>query len=287
MNETLVFRNYTRAELNRQYNNRAAVPEFLDLYAAWRKAGAALLDVHVHHLDVPYGIGEREKLDIIMPNPALSGPGPYPVNVYFHGGYWSSRSKSDLILTATPFVEAGAVAVIAGYTLMPDVNLNDLIGQCRSAVSWVHTNATEINVDPERLFVSGNSAGGHITAMLMASNWPTNIIKGGCALSGVFDLEPLRHCYINDELKLSFDDITRNSPIAFDSVPQEPLIVAVGSEESDEFKRQSSEFTKAWNGRAGACTQMVITGCNHFTIVAEFADPTTELAISAIRQMGL
>ncbi len=222
-----------------------------------------------------------------MPDPALSGPGPYPVNVYFHGGYWSSRSKSDLTLTARPFVEAGAVAVIAGYTLMPEVNLNELIGQCRAAVAWVHANAAEINVDPERLFVSGNSAGGHITAMLMATKDLADKIKGGCALSGLFDLEPLRHCYMHDDLKLSPDDVIQNSPVGFDTITSAPFIIAVGGDESDEFKRQSSEFVEAWNGRGGACTPMTIPGCNHFTIVAEFADPTTELAIAAVRQMAL
>ncbi len=285
MNEPLVFRRYTRAELDRQYNNRAAVPEFLDLYAAWRDPAATLLRTYAHRLDAPYGPSEREKLDIIMPDPARHGPGPYPVNVYFHGGYWSSRSKSDLTLTARPFVEAGAVAVIAGYTLMPDVDLNELVAQCRAAVAWVHANAAEINADPDRLFVSGNSAGGHIAAMLIADG--AIPIKGGCALSGVFDLEPLRHCYMHDELKFSADDVLRNSPMIFDPVPAAPFIVAVGGDESDEFKRQSAELVEAWNERGGNCTPMTIPGCNHFTIVAEFADPKTQLAIAAVRQMGL
>lgn len=293
MTEAKVFRDYSRAELDRQYNNRAAVPESPELYAAWRELGAALLDAHAHRLDVPYGPGVRQKLDIILPDPTLSGPGPYPVNVFFHGGYWSSRSKSDLTFTAKPFVEAGAVAVIAGYPLMPDVDLNELIRQCRTAVAWVDANAADINVDPGRLFVSGNSAGGHITAMLMATDWPTfadapaNLIKGGCALSGVFDLEPLRHCYMRDDLKLSADDVARNSPVAFESAPSAPFIVAVGGDESDEFKRQSAELAEAWNGRGGACTPITVPGCNHFTIVAEFADPKTELAFATVRQMGI
>jgi len=289
MTDDTVFGTYDQAGLDAQYNNRAAVPEHVQLVENWVQNGQALISEFEHRLDVPYGSGEAEKLDIILPK----SPGPHPVNIYFHGGFWKSRSKADLTIASRALVENGAIAIIVGYGLIPTVTIDELVRQCRAAVAWTHTNAESLGGDPGRLFVSGNSAGGHLTAMLMATNWPAacglpaDIVRGGCSLSGLFDLEPVRLCYIQEDLGLTEEEVRRNSPVKLKPATSAPIIVAVGGDESDEFHRQSQNLTDAWNNAGGDCRLMIRPGVNHFTIVSEFADASSGLARAYIELMNL
>jgi arylformamidase len=287
--DSAVFKTYDQASLDAQYNNRAAVLKHIQIVESWARDGQSLLAEFEHRLNVPYGGTEAEKLDIILPK----SPAPHPINVYFHGGFWMSRSKGDLSTAARATVESGAITIVVGYALVPTVTIDELVRQCRAAVAWTHANAASLGGDPDRIFVSGNSAGGHLVAMLMATDWPAacglpaDLIRGGCSLSGVFDLEPIRLCYIQDTLGLTEDEVRRNSPINLEPATGAPLIVAVGGDESDEFHRQSQDLADAWNNTGGDCRLMTRPGINHFTIVTEFADARSDLAQAFIELMGL
>ncbi|MDD9876196.1 MAG: alpha/beta hydrolase [Magnetovibrio sp.] len=284
-----VYADFDQAGLDAQYNNRAHVPEHVELYAGWEKICAEVLERFDHRLDVKYGSSPREALDVVLPD----GPGPHPALLYIHGGYWMSRSKSDQTFLAAPYAAAGAAFVLVEYDLMPDVRMADIVRQCRDAAAWVHANAADLNIDPDRLFVSGHSAGGHLTAMLAETDWPAHagapadLMKGGAALSGIYDLEPIRHTYMQETLGLSAEEVAANSPIHTDPAPKVPLIVAPGGGETDEFRRQSRDFADAWNGRGGDCVYMERPDMNHFTILDDLADGDGGLFKAIAGQMGL
>jgi len=191
-------------------------------------------------------------------------------------------------------VPAGGVSVVVNYALVPEVSLDELVRQCRAAVQWTYRNITGLGGDPDRVFVSGHSAGGHLTAMMMATDWaafddelPADLVKGGTAISGIFDLAPMRLCFIQDTLGLGEDQARRLSPMDLAPATDAPLIVAVGGGETDEFIRQSRDFARAW-GEAGVATEIMVIGEeNHFTVLAAAADPATALGRAIAAQMGL
>jgi len=283
MNANTVYLGYDQTALDAQYNNRIAVPEHTEIYAAWKIDCERVLMNHDHRLDVAYGPEPTQKLDIILPDT----DGPFPINIFIHGGFWMSRSKDDMTFVAEGLADAGAAVVIIDYALMPDVTMDDIVRQCREAVVWVYKNADSFGGDPERIHISGNSAGGHLVAMLMSTTFsdvPANIIKSGCALSGIYDLEPIRHTYMQATLNLSEEDVQKNSPLKLAPSSRSPLIIFYGTLESDEFKRHAGTLLRTWGSQ---CTAIERPGKNHFTIVADFADAKGELAKAVFRNMGL
>jgi arylformamidase len=284
-----IFRHYDRAALDAQYDNRAAVPEHVQHAARWRLESAAVVRELRHRLDLPYGPSAAETVDVF---PAGRGAAS-PVQVYFHGGYWMSRDKADFRFLARAFVPAGAACVLVNYALVPTVNMDELVNQCRTALAWTWRNAASFGADPERIFISGHSAGGHLVAMMMATDWPAfdadlppDLITGACAISGLYDLEPIPLCYLNETLNLSPGEAKRNSPMRLTPRSSAPLLLAYGDLESAEFKRQSVELHGAWRDRGVPCELRECRRVNHFTILDEF-DRGRPLAQAVLAQMGL
>lgn len=276
-----------RAALDAQYNNREMVPEHVELYEKWTPMCAQVLADFPHQLDAAYGTTPREVMDIILPDPAKSGDGPFPVLLYIHGGYWMSRTKGDQTFLARAYADAGIAFALVEYDLMPGVRMVDIVRQCREAVRWMWTNGQAFGIDPKRIFVSGHSAGGHLTAELAATDWSKqgmapNILKGGVALSGIYDLAAMKGCYLQDTLALTDEEVARHSPQYFETAPATPLIVAPGGAESDAFHHQSRNLVNTWNAKGGNCAYLEPEGCNHFTILADFADPASALCRAAI-----
>ncbi len=290
MNSTTVFRDYDQEALDAQYNNRARVPEHEDIHAGFQARAEAVLEEFETRLDVSYGPSAEETLDVYLPENAEGAP----INVFLHGGYWFSRHKNDFRFLAQGLTRAGAALVIVNYALVPSVDLDELVRQCRAAVAWTYGNAGAFGGDGERIFVSGHSAGGHLTAMMMATDWPAfadglapDLVKGGCAISGIYDLEPIRLTFMQETLGFTPEQVARNSPLGLTPATDAPLIVAIGGDESEEFLRQGETFTGQWAKQGVPCEMMVRPGINHFTILGEFADPESGLTRAVRKQMGL
>jgi arylformamidase len=283
-----VYRHYDQEALDREYNNRAKVADSGDWLARYPRESAATRAEVPGRLDVPYGSHPGETLDVF---PA-SGPRPAPVQVFIHGGYWHRLDKTDFSFVARAFHPAGAAVVVINYALIPMVDMDELVRQCRASVVWVHRHAASFGGDPRRIYVSGHSAGGHLVAMLMATDWtalgaPPDVIKAGAGISGLYDLEPIRLSYLNDVLALSPEQARRNSPVHLAPPRAGSLVLAVGGDEGPEYHRQTDDLAVAWRARGLAGDVMDLARHNHFSIVAQLEDPKSELSRAILHQMRL
>ena len=202
------------AWLDRQYNNRELVPEHATHFARWAKDSAQARQTLPGLLDVAYGHGPSETLDV-FPAPRKRGQPPAPVLVFIHGGYWRSLDKSDHSFIAPAFVRHGACVVVPNYALCPAVTIPQIALQMAQALAWVYRHIGAHGGDPQRITVVGHSAGGHLAAMLLACQWPLvgedlpeALVQNALAISGVFDLEPLRHTpFLKDSLRLTAQQV--------------------------------------------------------------------------------
>lgn len=283
-----IFLGYDRAALDREYNNRGKVADFADYLARYTRESEATRRALPCRLDLAYGPKPGETLDVF---PA-TGPRPAPIQLFVHGGYWMALDKADFSFVARAFHPAGAAVVVINYALIPSVGMDELVRQCRASVAWVHANAAAFGGDPGRIFVSGHSAGGHLVAMLMAADWPAfglpaDVIKGGCGISGLHDLDPIRLCYLNDTLKLTPEEARRNSPIYLTPTSRALLRLPVGALEGPEYHRQTETLAAVWRKQGVPCEVTDMAGIHHFSIVSQLEDPGSALGRAILGQMGL
>lgn len=270
-----------------QYNNRARIPEHPSILARWARDSAQALRRHSDVVEREYGPAACERLDVFPP----ARPGA-PVLVYIHGGYWRALGKRDQAFVAPAFLDAGAMVVLPGYALCPAVRIEDIVVQVARALAWVHRHAHEYGGDPSRIVVAGHSAGGHLAAMLLSCRWalvdgdlPADLVKSALSISGLYELEPLRHApFLAADLGLTRADARRLSPALFPA-PQGTLVIAVGSDESEEFHRQSALIASAWRDRIGA--SLSSPGHNHMSVLNELADPESAIHGWGLRLLGL
>ncbi len=282
------------AWLDAQYNNRARVPEAPQILQRWADASAlARRGAPGAQLDVRYGEGDKETLDI-FPATSVQGNGPAPVLVFIHGGYWRMLDKADHSFVAPAFNAGGAAVVVPNYALCPAVGIEHITLQMARAVAWVWRNAAGFGGDPGRIALAGHSAGGHLTAMLLSCRWkdladdlPAQPASGGLALSGLYDLEPIRHTpMLQGDLQLTPASVGRLSPAFFPRPKNAKLYAAVGLDESDEFLRQNALIRDVWGPTAVPVCETV-PGANHFTVLNGLADPASRVHSLALRLLGL
>ncbi len=283
-----IYRDFDQAELNRQYDARGASADgqsFRDFIRAESPRVRARMKCVP---DIAYGDSEAELLDVFP----VEGDGA-PVVYFIHGGYWRSSSKDDVSLFAATFVPAGAVFVAVNYALAPMVSIDEIVGQCRAGLAWVFAHIADYGGDPGRIFVNGRSAGGHLAGMMLATDWaggygmPADVIKGACAVSGLFDLEPVRLSNANEWARLDAAAARRNSPIHHLPEVGCPLIVTYGGLETDEFKRQSEDYLAAWRAKGHPCAYVDLPGRHHFATMPELMDTNSPLTRAVFDQMGL
>jgi arylformamidase len=289
MGETVFF-GYDQATLDREYNNSGKVRDAAEYLARYAAESARARDTLPTRLDLRYGPAPGETLDLFLP----AGGGPASVHVFVHGGYWRALGKADFSFVARAFQPAGALVAVIDYALIPTVDMDELVRQVRASVAWLYRNAAAFGGDPERITASGHSAGGHLVAMLMSTDWarfgglPADVVKAGCGISGLYDLEPIRLSYLNDTLGLTVETARRNSPVhVVPAAAGGPLLLAVGGLEGDEYHRQTESLAAAWRRRGLAAEVMDMAGHDHFSIVTELEDPGTPLSRAILRQMGL
>jgi arylformamidase len=278
------------AWLDAQYNNRARVADSAAQLAGWAEASQRSRDGSPRkRLDLRYGQAPGETLDIF---PAAVPDAP--VLLYIHGGYWRSLGKSDFSFVAPSFVADGAMVVVPDYALCPAVTIEDIALQMVKAVAWTWRHASEYGGDPQRLAVAGHSAGGHLAAMLMSCRWrqvaddlPLQPLTGALAISGLYDLEPLRHTeFLQADLRLTPAQVARLSPAFFPRPKSGKLHAVVGADESDEFLRHNQLIRDQWGPTAVPVCETV-PGKNHFTILESLADPKGRLHDLALRLLEL
>jgi arylformamidase len=283
-----VHSSYDPAWLNSQYNNRLHVPDFQDYFDRWEKESRETENALPVIKDIAYGDGPRERLDVY--------PSPHPRSktlIFIHGGYWQMLDKTLFHFLARGFHAKGITTVFLTYPLAPAASIDDIVGSCRKTVPWLYHNASTFNSDPNQLYVAGHSAGGHLAAMLVATDWgllhpdiPANVLKGACFVSGLFDLVPIQLSYLNAVLGMDKEMAVRNSPVKFQSFAACPLIIAVGERETEAFHEQSRELYKSWKEKVNEVQFLSLPWRNHFSVVDAVTDPDATLFPAICRLMG-
>ena len=280
-----IYRDYDQAGLDAQYNLRARFPSHAKYMAQWQADGDAELARPGWRRDLAYGPTAKETLDLLVPEGGDARRAP--LMVFVHGGYWQNLDKRDCAALAPAFAKAGIAYATINYTLAPVAGLDEIVRQSRACLAWLWRNAPALGCDPNRLFVAGHSAGGHITAMLAATDWtrqgglPADLLKGAFSISGIYDLEPIRLSYQNPVLKLDEGTVRRVSPLGLKPVTKR-ILLTVGEKEPEEFHRQQKEFAAVWR-KAGADVDIVsASGLDHFDILEKFGDPKHPIGRAAL-----
>jgi|SRR5579883_637123 arylformamidase len=277
-----LYRDYDRAGLDAQYFLRGRVPEHPEYFRRWAEDSAAVRRMRPCRLDLRYDV---EALDLFP-----AGKTPAPCLLFIHGGYWQALDKSDFSFLAPVFQDAGVTVAVVNYTLAPKAGMDEIVRQNRAAVAWLYRNAGECGIDPARIHVAGHSAGGHLTTMVLTTDWSgfgleRNPVRGACAISGLYELEPIRLCYLNDVLRLDAATAERNSPIRHLPKRSPPLILSVGTGETDEFLRQQTDFAAAWRAARLPLEIADQPGDHHFEVVGRLGQPKSSLHQAMMRQI--
>jgi arylformamidase len=277
----IAYRSMDRQTLDAAYNNSTAVADSERYLADWLGRSEVLRARMPDHLNLAYGDAPRARLDFFAAN--RSGASTL---LFFHGGYWQRNTKEGFSFIAGGLLAHGFHVAVAGYTLAPEATMDDIVRQARTALHWLYQHLAALGGDPARLYVSGWSAGGHLGSMLMDEP----LVAGGLAISGLFDLEPIRLCYLNEKLGLDTEQARRNSPLLNLPAHAAKLIIAYGADELPELKRQSREFGAAWTAHSLPGELIEVADCHHYAVLEQLARPdgllANTLAVSARADPG-
>ena len=264
------------------YNTSLRVPEFHAIQAHWAQASVEARHRQPRMRTLAYGNQPGETLDFF---PAESADAP--LFVFMHGGYWRALNKSDFSWVAPELVKQGVSVAVVDYALAPANPIEGIVRQMLAAHAWLYRHADDLRIDRDRIVTSGHSAGGHLTAMMIAARWPQwgddlprNLIHGGLAISGLYDLDPVSKAPFLASLALTPERVEKLSPAWMSPGSDARLITAVGGDESGEFKRQTALIGERWPDNL--MRDVPLPGLNHMTACDGFAEPGSALLNAAL-----
>lgn len=268
------WRKMSQQERDLGLNNGVAVPGSVEMVAGWEQRSAAMRARRPDHLDLSYGPGERNRIDF------FKAAEQAPTLLFIHGGYWQNRAKEVFAIFAEGPMAHGINVALIGYTLAPEATLDQIVGEIHAGIDYLAGQLPVLGGDPRGIVVSGWSAGGHLTSMALSNPH----VSAGLAISGIFDLEPVRHSYLNVKLGLDEAMSRRNSPMMQAGGPMKPLSLVVGDAELPLLRQQTADFA-GHRARYGLpVTYEEIPGANHFTIMNEMLSPAGRIT-TLIRQL--
>ena len=268
------WRQLSREELDRGLNNGEAVAGSAEIIAGWDRRSAELRRQHGAHLDLRYGPRVRNRIDFLRVRQAA------PTLLFIHGGYWQGRAKETFALFAEGAMAHGINVALTGYTLAPDATLDEIVAEVHAAIDFLAAQLPALGGDGKGIVVSGWSAGSHLTSMVLSH--PK--VRAGMAISGIYDLEPIRHSYLNVKLGLDEAASRKNSPMMMAGGPMKPLSLVVGGAELPLLRKQTADFA-GHRARYGLpVTYEEIPGADHFSIMKEMAAPEGRIT-TLIRQL--
>jgi arylformamidase len=272
--DTPDWRKMNQQERDLGLNNGLAVARSAEIVAAWERRSAEMRARHADHLDLRYGPRERNRIDFFKARERG------PTLLFIHGGYWQTRAKESFALFAGGPMAHGINVALIGYTLAPDATLDEIVAEIHTGIDYLAGELPALGTDTGGIVLSGWSAGGHLTAMALSH--PR--IRAGMAISGIYDLEPIRHSYLNVKLGLDEGMSRRNSPMMQSGGAMKPLSLVVGSAELPLLRKQTADFA-GHRARFGLpVTYEEIPGADHFTIMDEIASPAGRIT-TLIRQL--
>jgi arylformamidase len=271
-----------------QYNNRAAVPDFQQYFDRWNARSEETRRRVRCSLDVPYGPHPMEKMDLFMPAGASRA-----CLMFIHGGYWRALDKKDHSFVAAELVRHGVTVAVPNYALCPAVTVEEIVRQVLQACAWLYRNGTNFGAPLGNLYVSGHSAGGHLTAMAMAAlfpkfrpDLPKKVVRGGLAISGVYDLRDIVNVpSVNNDVRLKPAPAEKVSPLFYPPATDAPLYLAAGGRELAPFIEQQAALAAKWKKVVAA--EIPCPNDHHFSILDGLADPSSALFKGAMKMMGL
>jgi acetyl esterase/lipase len=270
----LDWRTMSQQDRDLGFNNGVAVPGSAEIAAGWDRRSTEMRARYSDHLDLRYGPRERNRIDFLKT--ADGGP----TLLFIHGGYWQTRAKETFSVFANGPMAHGINVALIGYTLAPDATLDQIVAEIHQGLDFLAGKLHALGGDPNRIVVSGWSAGGHLTSMALSHPH----VQAGMAISGIYDLEPIRHSYLN--VKLGLDEATsrRNSPMMQAQGTAKPLSLVAGSAELPLLRKQTADFA-GHRAKVGLpVTYEEISGANHFSIMDELVSPEGRIT-TLVRQL--
>ena len=271
----IVYKGMDAQTLEAQYNLVARRgPDFPELVERWIARSASHAQAVGARMNLAYGEGDREKLDFFS-----GGDRKGPLVIYIHGGYWQRGDKNMYGFVTEAFIKHGVSVAMLNYNLTPSVRMGQIPPQIRKAIAWNWHNAADLDFSRDKVFVMGHSAGGHLTAMMMATDWPqydsaipADMIKGGLPISGVFELEPIVHTSLNEGPQMDIPEAITESPTFIPPVTNAPQLVIVGGGETDEFLRQSDDYANKFRTSERIMERYDVPNDDHFDELERLAE---------------
>jgi arylformamidase len=272
--DTPDWRKMSQEERDLGLNNGVAVAGSADIVAGWERLSLEMRARNSGYLDLRYGPRERNRIDF------LKAREKGPTLVFIHGGYWQTRAKETFALFAGGPMAHGINVALIGYTLAPDATLDEIVAEIHAGVDFLVERLSGLGGDASRIVVSGWSAGGHLTSMALSHPQ----VKAGMAISGIYDLEPIRHSYLNAKLGLDEAISRRNSPVMQAGGAMKPLSLVAGSAELPLLRKQTADFAGHRAKFGLPVTYEEIPGADHFTIMNEMVSPAGRIT-TLIREL--